>query len=318
MRTITLCLFLAAAVHAAFPGQSNLSATEKLNMLSDKVNMLDYTVGSPEAKRILVVGDSWADVVAGGSVLGDSFFTRKLKEHGCSAAVKNIAVPGTMVTDWNAGTYLDTLKKQAKVHDYVWISLMGNDALIDMADCAGNKSKTADQCGDELYAKMIPGVGSILDAIHESNPNARVVVFGYDTMFGGLGCHYVASSMFPQCWKLFSKGGNRCFNTQFLRIQAVWDEVAKNRSWVDPINIIGVTQMAAGNTKASIGHPDMDSMGPAKYWPDYLGCFHPSVYSTQKDGSGAMIIMEEFYKQYWGKQLGCGNSTNQVLDPVLV
>ena len=30
--------------------------------------------------------------------------------------------------------------------------------------------------------------------------------------------------------------------------------------------------LAESNTKASIGHPDMDKMGPAKYWPDYLIC----------------------------------------------
>ena len=45
-------------------------------------------------------------------------------------------------------------------------------------------------------------------------------------------------------------------------------------------SILGATQVAAGDTKASTGadrHIDMDKMGPAKYWPNYEGCFHPGV-----------------------------------------
>eukprot|EP00746_Dinoflagellata_sp_MGD_P151611 gnl/MRDRNA2_/MRDRNA2_83151_c0_seq5.p2 gnl/MRDRNA2_/MRDRNA2_83151_c0~~gnl/MRDRNA2_/MRDRNA2_83151_c0_seq5.p2 ORF type:complete len:162 (+),score=26.38 gnl/MRDRNA2_/MRDRNA2_83151_c0_seq5:146-631(+) len=159
---------------------------------------------------------------------------------------------------------------------------------------------------------------TLLDTIHELNPHARFVGFGYDIMFGGLGCSVITHGMFPQCWSS-GESGNRCFNTQLTRIQAIWDELAVNRSWVDAINMLGVTQMAAGDTNASIGHPNMEQMGPAQYWPDYEGCFHPSVYSNEKGGSGAMIIMEEFHKQYWSKQLGCGHRTGQILmEPLLV
>eukprot|EP00966_Prymnesium_polylepis_P054145 1251589-Prymnesium_polylepis.1 len=86
-------------------------------------------------------------------------------------------------------------------------------------------------------------------------------------MFGGLGCGLVTRSLFPQCYKI-GGGGNRCFNTQFLHIQAVWDELASTRPWVHNASILGATQVAAGDAKAGTGadrHIDMDKMGPAKY-----------------------------------------------------
>merc|ERR1711871_1373705 len=119
------------------------------------------------------------------------------------------------------------------------------------------------------------------------------------------GCH--AFDLFPQCYRLtHNEGGNRCFNQQFLRIQEVWDTLATNRSWVHNTSILGATQVAGGDSKASTGpnrHIDMDQMGPAKYWPDYEGCFHPGV--VGREDSGAMVVMEEFYRVYWSKELGC-------------
>jgi hypothetical protein len=43
--------------------------------------------------------------------------------------------------------------------------------------------------------------------------------------------------------------------------------------------------------------------GPAKYWPDYEGCFHPGVVGG--DDSGAMVVLEQFYKSFWKAELGC-------------
>merc|ERR1711924_484747 len=136
---------------------------------------------------------------------------------------------------------------------------------------------------------------------------------GYDTMFGGLGCSVVTHAMFPQCWaRGVPKGsGNACFNKQFLRIQGVWDEIAFNRSWVHNTSILGATQVAGGDTKASTGadrHIDMDKMGPAKYWPDYEGCFHPGVLGG--NNSGAMVVMQEFHRVYWAKKPACSGNTS--------
>lgn len=267
-------------------------------------------------KKILVVGDSWAALVGAGSEVGGvSFLERKLKEHGCRVGARSIAVPGTETGDWAVGDYKTAMQRAAKGHDYVFIILAGNDALDRMPDCA-EEEKSAQECGDELMVSSTANMYTIVDAIHDANPAARIVGFGYDTMFGGLGCSFVTHDIFPQCWGKHAKigTGNRCFNTQFIRIQEMWDTVAANRSFVDSASILGATQVAAGDTKASTGpdrHIDMDKMGPAKYWPDYEACFHPGVLGGED--SGAMVVMEEFYKVYWSKQPACANTTDIIV-----
>ena len=132
------------------------------------------------AKRVLVVGDSWGTVVAGGSKFGLSFFARKLKEHHCDAHETSIAVPGTTADDWNTGgANADDLKAALKTKpDYVWIVLLGNDALAAMPDCA-KSLKSAAKCGDELYASSMQKMLSIVDTIHKESPNSKVVGFGF-------------------------------------------------------------------------------------------------------------------------------------------
>merc|ERR1712061_685364 len=84
-------------------------------------------------------------------------------------------------------------------------------------------------------------------------------------------------------------------------------QMASTRDWVDAMSILGATQVAAGNPKASTEegnrHIDMDSMGPAKYWPVWEGCFHPGVLGGSD--SGAQVVMEELYKVYFSKQDAC-------------
>ena len=82
---------------------------------------------------------------------------------------------------------------------------------------------------------------------------------------------------------------------------------------MDPVSILGATQVAAGDPKASTDprdrHIDLDKMGPRKYWPDYEGCFHPGLFPEDSDDTGAMVVMEEFYKSYWARQPGvCGRA----------
>jgi len=259
--------------------------------------------------KILVAGDSWANIVGTFGPL-PSFLEHRLTSHGCNAATTCIAIPGTETEDWAESGMLSALKLAAKGRDYVYIMLVGNDALDKMPDCA-DEGKTTAQCGDELMAEAMANMYKIVDGIHEVNPTARVVGFGYDTMFGGLGCSLVTHDLFPQCWEKKEGGGNRCFNTQFLRIQEMWDNLASNRSFVDSASILGATQVAGGDKAASTDpsdrHIDMDKQGPGKYWPDYLGCFHPGILGGTD--SGASVVMEEFYKVYWSKQPMCSNST---------
>jgi hypothetical protein len=261
--------------------------------------------------RILVAGDSWADVVGIGG--NNSFLGKVLQKHECAVAAPTcIAIPGSTTGTWANTVVLKALKAAAKNYDYVFFTLAGNDALDRMPDCAKDKSKSAKQCADELLEWALPNAYKIVDAIHEANPDARAVGFGYDTMFGGAGCRLVTHDIFPQCFNgqdALKDQGNRCFNTQFLRIQEVFDWIDGNRTFFDSASILGATQVAAGDTKASTDpadrHIDMDEMGPAKYWPTYEACFHPGV--AGGDDSGAMVVMEEFYKVYWSKQLSCGS-----------
>lgn len=257
--------------------------------------------------HILVIGDSWADVVGMTSSVNGSFMMRALKAHSCSATASCIAIPGTTASMWASAPALAALKIAAKTADYVYVMLVGNDALELMPPCA-HKGKSASECSTELMNTALPEMYKIVDAIHASNANARVVGFGYDTMFGALGCGLISHDIFPQCWKA-GETRNRCFNTQFLKIQEAWGWVAGNRSFVDRASILGATQVAAGDAKASTDpnnrHIDMDKMGPPQYWPLTMECFHPSVDNCivgQVKSCGAQVVMEEFYKSYWSKQ----------------
>jgi len=210
---------------------------------------------------------------------------------------------------WAANASLKALKVAARTTEYVYMMLGGNDCLEKMPDCAHQK-KSSGACGDELVASCTSNAHKIVDAIHEVNPKARVVGFGYDTMFGAKGCGLITHDILPQCWEKGTPAGqgNRCFNTEFLKIQAVYDSLAANYSFFDKASILGATQVAGGDTKASTDpsnrHIDMDAMGPAKYWPLSMECFHPSVDNCGDDinDCGATIVMEEFYKSYWSKR----------------
>ena len=171
---------------------------------------------------------------------------------------------------------------------------------MQLPPCA-KSGKTAEECGDVLLANVNKSMGIILDAIHEANPSMRVVGFGYDIMFGGLGCSLLTHEFFPQCYKGHPLGGNRCFvrfkkghryvvcasyhvhfpliptrkrrraflhtfifpsqNTQFIRLQAVWEDFAAKRDYVDSINLLGTTQVAGDVPHAAIGKPNLVRRG---------------------------------------------------------
>lgn len=245
------------------------------------------------------MGDSWGTVSP-----ATKHFEQELKEHKCPLdGFTNIAIGGTTASEWASAKKMKQVKEQAKLHDQVWVTIMGNDAIAICPGCA-SKGKSASQCGDELIEKCDGWMSTILDGIHEANPDAKVVGFGYDIMFGGLGCETITKDVFPQCWKGENKTNPiHCFNTEFVRLQGLWEKLASTRPWVTAINILGTTQVAGGDTKSKIGAPDLNKWGPAKDWPLTLECIHPGTAGGDK--SGAMVIMKEFYNQYWSKALNC-------------
>jgi len=312
---------LVSSIHAG-PAHDALRELQKSTPKDPMKWAMEIIANAPKAEagvpKIMIIGDSWADVTAIGG--NQSFFERKLMEHGCKVSSTCLAIPGSTSGMWVNKYLLDALKVAVATYkpDYVWMTLVGNDALFEMPECA-KTGKSASQCADQLTATAVPNIYKIVDAIHEAHPTARVTGFGYDTMFGGLGCSLLTKDVFPQCYgKNTSEAEeNRCFNTQFLRIQSGWDAIAANRSFVDDCSIMGATQVAAGDPKASTDpknrHIDMDKMGPAKYWPDYLACFHPGILPANSDDIGAMVVMEEFYKSYWSKHLTCGAVPNVIV-----
>ena len=145
--------------------------------------------------HILIMGDSWGTDIGGGTDVGGvSAFDRKLREKGCNFTATSIAIPGTETTDWDHGAVLDMVKVLSKRADYVWITLMGNDALAEMPACA-RTGKSAQECGDELVGKVVMHMTPILDEIHAANANTRVVGFGYDILFSGPACIPVAKNV---------------------------------------------------------------------------------------------------------------------------
>merc|ERR1711881_621127 len=83
----------------------------------------------PGVPKVLVIGDSWAAVCA---VNGNqSFFERKLVEHNCHVHSKSLAIPGSTSGMWVKPAVLDALKVAVATFkpDFVWMTLVGNDAL---------------------------------------------------------------------------------------------------------------------------------------------------------------------------------------------
>ena len=70
--------------------------------------------------KILVAGDSWANVVGSFGSL-PSFLERKLTEHGCNATTTCIAIPGTETGDWASGVRTKLDKLCGRQHIYIYI-----------------------------------------------------------------------------------------------------------------------------------------------------------------------------------------------------
>ena len=253
--------------------------------------------------RILIAGDSWGTDIAGGSVIDRSAFQRKLHSKGCQFKELNIAIPGSTAEQWDHGKLLSKLTSKAKEHDHLWLTLGGNDAQFSLPNCAKTGASAA-ECGDQIRETLIKRIGTIVDAVHHANPALRIVGFSYDVMFGGPGCPLAAKRILPQCWKSATDTqAISCFNTEFVKLHSVWQNLTSSRSWVSSPNLLGTTQAAANYTGTSVGNPDLSQFGPKQYWPTTLECIHPSL--LPKKTSGAMVLMEQFHRLYWGNELGC-------------
>lgn len=208
---------------------------------------------------------------------------------------------GSMASDWEKGLFLSRLQEYAKYADYVWLTLMGNDLFNILPECFILHRNDSDACGASAQKIVTPRMQKVLTAIHTANPKARVIGFGYDLL--GLGspwCLPMADALFPQCMDarrspLLTHA--ECFNTQFARMQNVWEGLAKDNDFVDVVNLLGTLQASAGNKNASTGHPDLKSWGPSKLTE--LNCEH----ATPGKHGGFSDIFEQMWELYWSKHL---------------
>ena len=185
-------LAVRAAAAAALPRTPlHQSVAEKRTVAANNATTaaVSATAGAV-GKRILIMGDSWGTLSP-----ATEHFERELKQHNCPLdGFTNIAVGGSTANEWSSASKLKEAAEQAKSHDHVWITLMGNDARAEMPECAA-QGHTAVECGDRLMASMQDKMGKIVDNLHTANPDIQIVGFGYDLMFGGTGCEAVQRSI---------------------------------------------------------------------------------------------------------------------------
>jgi len=247
--------------------------------------------GGANAANVVIAGDSWGEE-------GGSAFQGMLSTYSPNTTLNNIAVGGTTALEWIAK--LGALKTAITSDTtHVWLTLGGNDAIQGpLPVCGLVQKKSAEECTTEELSRIKKHMITIIESIHKDSPKVRVLGFGYDIL--GMGklpiCPPLARGIFPQCIDA-AEGFNTCFNTQFVRIQAMWEELAQTYDYVDTVSMLGTLEAAGGDTSASTGKPDL-----AKFSPNSLmqtNCIHP----TQGWDGGFGVVFKKQWTLYWSKQL---------------
>eukprot|EP01059_Diplonema_ambulator_P032386 TRINITY_DN6326_c0_g1_i1.p1 TRINITY_DN6326_c0_g1~~TRINITY_DN6326_c0_g1_i1.p1 ORF type:complete len:135 (+),score=30.90 TRINITY_DN6326_c0_g1_i1:413-817(+) len=128
----------------------------------------------------------------------------------------------------------------------------------------------------------------IYDAVHEANPTARFVTFGYDLMgFASEACSQMPLMLTPDC-----DGDPFCVNTQWLQIQSVMNEMAAENTHYDVVNLLGSLQSHAGIPNTAPGQPDLRQYSPPTTYDST--CIHPTE-------DGYHTIFTNFYNSYFSK-----------------
>lgn len=248
--------------------------------------------GSASAANIVIAGDSWGEE-------GGSAFQSMLDTYSPNTTLNNIAIGGTTAAEWALGK-LGTLKTNVVADTtHVWLTLGGNDAIQGpLPDCGLVQKKSAEECTTVELARIKKHMSTIIEAIHKDSPNVRVLGFGYDIL--GMAkfpiCPPLARGIFPQCINA-TEGFTTCFNTQFVRVQGMWEELAQTYDYVDTVSMLGTLEAASGDKKASTGTPDLSKFSPNSLMQ--TNCIHP----TRGWDGGFGVIFKKQWSIYWSKQL---------------
>eukprot|EP01062_Namystynia_karyoxenos_P070802 TRINITY_DN6619_c0_g1_i3.p1 TRINITY_DN6619_c0_g1~~TRINITY_DN6619_c0_g1_i3.p1 ORF type:complete len:294 (+),score=120.29 TRINITY_DN6619_c0_g1_i3:98-883(+) len=254
---------------------------------------LAAALGACSAERIVIAGDSWGTE-------GDSAFRSMLSTYKPSATMKNIAIGGTTAEEWVL-VHQGALRRAIGTDTTnLWLTLGGNDAIQGPLPACAAEGKSAAECTDAEVARVEKHVTILLNTVHEANPKTRVLGFGYDIM--GMAnlpiCPALARGIFPQCAaKNVTTTFPDCFNTQFVKIQQMWDRLAAKFEFVDTVSMLGTLQAAGGDKSASIGHPDLSKFSPTSLMQS--NCIHP----TRGWTGGFGQIFKAQWPLYWQKQL---------------
>lgn len=249
--------------------------------------------GGASAANVVIAGDSWGSE-------GVSEFKDVLKSKSSNSTVASIAVSGTTAAQWSQNKYIQKLAGAIGPDTtHVWLTVGGNDAIDGpLGDCQSKQGRSAEDCTTEMLALIRGNVTATIDAIHKDSPTVRVLGFGYDIM--GMSkepiCPLVAKGLFPAC-KDASEGYITCWNTQFSRVQGMWEDLTKVYDFVDTVNMLGTLQAAGGDAGTSTGHPDLSKFSPNSLMQ--INCIHP----TKGKSGGFEIVFNKQWDLYWSKQL---------------
>eukprot|EP00756_Hemistasia_phaeocysticola_P031044 Hpha_TRINITY_DN16328_c2_g1::TRINITY_DN16328_c2_g1_i2::g.61594::m.61594 len=249
--------------------------------------------GGASAANIVVAGDSWGSE-------GKAEMQDMLKAHSPNTTLQSVAVSGSTAAQWSGGKYLKNLQGALKADTtHVWLTIGGNDAIDGpLGTCQSKQKKSAAECTSEMLVSIKGNITAIIDAIHTEAPKVRVLGFGYDLM--GMDklpiCPLMSKELFPAC-KNAPEGFTTCWNTQFIRIQAMWEDLSKQYAFVDTVSMLGTLQAASGDAKAATGSPDLSKFSPNSLMQ--INCIHP----TRGKSGGFDIVFEKQWDLYWSKQL---------------
>jgi len=140
-------------------------------------------LGSPRATpRILVLGDSWAQLVWNQRDIRNALERRGLGDF--VEVGEETAIGGTTAADWAAPQNLPRITRALQEHpsvDIVHLSIGGNDFL------QGGLALVTEAGRRELTARIVEDIEKIVDHIHGIRPQTRVLLVGYDFASAAMG-----------------------------------------------------------------------------------------------------------------------------------
>lgn len=239
-------------------------------------------LGAAAADTVVVAGDSWADY----SGIPNTEFPAVFERHGDTRTIHNIAKSGSTCAQWATGSRLESLLHAVRPGSgvtHVWMICGGNDAQFTLAGC-----RPQNECIEQIVTSVTRDLGHILDEVRRTNPDVKVVSFGYDLLgFGSLVGQVLSRSILPDC-----SGKADCVNPAFLNIQSVFDSLAQSKSNFDSINLLGSLQAFRDVPGAAVGVPVLTEFSPNNMFD--LTAIHPTR-------EGYRVVFENFYERYWSK-----------------